>query len=76
MMGGPTASRGANVRVFPCCELEATTMVAPGGMDTGILVWLSSIVWLSFFCFAGGGTSWFSTLALLADFSTTALQIS
>ena len=44
------------------CEV-ATTMVAPAGSPT-------------FLCLAGGGTSWFSTLALLTDFSTTALQIS
>ena len=41
----------------------ATTMVAPLGTAT-------------FLCLAGGATSWFSTLALLTDFSTTARQIS
>ena len=39
----------------------ATTMVAPAGSAT-------------FLCW--GATSWFSTLALLTDFSTTARQIS
>ena len=41
----------------------ATTIVAPAGTAT-------------FLCLAGGATSWFSTLALLTDFSTTARQIS
>ena len=60
-----------------------TTRVAPGGNGTGMEVEAlttggatDELVAATFFCLAGGATSCASTRALLADFSTTALQIS
>ena len=57
-----------------------TTRVAPGGNGTGMEVETGGaaeeLVAATFFCLAGGATSCASTRALLADFSTTALQIS
>ena len=56
-----------------------TTRVAPGGNGTGmeeVLITGTVPLVATFFCLAGGTTSWASTRALLADFSTTALQIS
>ena len=57
-----------------------TTRVAPGGNGTGmedvLITGTAPLVVATFFCLAGGTTSWASTRALFADFSTTALQIS
>ena len=73
---------GPKVSVFgpPGVGEGVTTRVAPGGNGTGMedVVMTAGAAELIavFFCLAGGTTSWASTRALFADFSTTALQIS
>ena len=81
--GVASATRGGpNVSVLgpPGVGEGVTTRVAPGGNGTGmeevLITGTAPLLVASFFCLAGGTTSWASTLALLADFSTTALQIS
>ena len=82
--GGPPGRDrrgGPNVRVLgpPGVGEGVTTRVAPGGRGTGreeLGGRVTEVLDTSFFCLAGGGTSCASTRALLADFSTTALQIS
>ena len=82
--GVESATRGGpNVSVFgpPGVGEGVTTRVAPGGNGTGMEEVLMTagttpLLVATFFCLAGGTTSWASTRALFADFSTTALQIS
>ena len=81
--GVESATRGGpKVSVFgpPGVGEGVTTRVAPGGNGTGMEEVLMAAgttpLVAAFFCLAGGTTSWASTRALFADFSTTALQIS
>ena len=80
--GVENATRGGpKVRVLgpPGVGEGVTTRVAPGGSGTGGMEEVATtlvVAAATFLCLAGGATSCDSTLALFADFSTTALQIS
>ena len=82
--GVENATRGGpKVRVLgpPGVGEGVTTRVAPGGsgtegMEEVATTLVAAALVATFLCLAGGATSCDSTLALFADFSTTALQIS